>query len=164
MSKKTKILALMLSVILLGALPFVSVLAANGAAVLTPAYQNIDVGQVTTVTLGVENIESLYGYQAEIVFNPAVLEVIDADTSKPGIQLGLGSFLQPDFVQQNKRSVVHLFEHVHQSLDPSRKGAQVSPHVLLVTYFGKYACEHRPFAALSNRNVQSSLDHDSQKT
>ena len=101
MSKKTKILALMLSVILLGALPFVSVLAANGAAVLTPAYQNIDVGQVTTVTLGVENIESLYGYQAEIVFNPAVLEVIDADTSKPGIQLGLGSFLQPDFVQQN---------------------------------------------------------------
>jgi LysM repeat protein len=85
----------------LGILPFAPVLAANGAAVLTPAYQNIDVGQVTTVTLRVENVESLYGYQAAIVFNPAVLEVIDADANKPGIQAGLGSFLQPDFVQQN---------------------------------------------------------------
>jgi LysM repeat protein len=101
MSTKTKTLALLLSIVLLGVLPFAPVLAANGIAVLMPASQNIDVGQVTTVTLRVENIESLYGYQAAIIFNPAILEVIDADAGRPGIQVGLGNFLQPDFVQQN---------------------------------------------------------------
>ena len=69
-----------------------------------------------------------------------------------------------NFVQQHKRSVVHLLQHVHQSLDLSRECAQVSPHVLFVTYFGKYAREHRPFAAISNRDVQSGLDHGSKKT
>jgi len=81
--------------------PFTHVFAADGTALLTPAYQNIDVGQTANVAFRVENIDQLYGYQVEISFNPAVVEVVDADPTKAGVQVTLGNFLQADFVQEN---------------------------------------------------------------
>jgi LysM repeat protein len=102
MFRKNRTLTLLISIVLLcSALPFSRALAASGMALLTPGAQNIDVGQVTTVTLRVENIEQLYGYQTAIVFNPSILEVIDANTGKAGVQVALGTFLQPDFEYQN---------------------------------------------------------------
>jgi hypothetical protein len=43
----------------------------------------------------------LYGYQAAIRFDPTILEVVDADPTKPGVQIHLGTLLRADFVQQN---------------------------------------------------------------
>ncbi len=92
----------LLTVILIaGSLLPVRSSAADASAQLTPAYQNIGVGEMTTVVLRVSNVENLYGYQAAIGFNPAVLEVVDSDPNKPGVQVELGTFLHPDFVQQN---------------------------------------------------------------
>lgn len=94
-------ISLFATIALILGLPLTSALAANTAAQLTPATQTIDVGQTTTVSLYVQDVETLYGYQAAVGFDAAVLEVIDANASVAGIQVALGSFLAADFVQQN---------------------------------------------------------------
>lgn len=78
-----------------------TVLAADAIIQLTPPTQTINVDQTTTVAMYVQNVQNLYGYQAALSFNPTILEVVDADASKPGVQVALGNFLSPDFVQQN---------------------------------------------------------------
>jgi len=88
-------------VLLIGGSPLLRAVAADAVALLTPASQSIAVNQVTTITLHVQDVGNLYGYQVAIVFNPDVLKVIDADPGKAGIQVALGTFLQADFVQQN---------------------------------------------------------------
>jgi len=94
---------MLLSVVaLVAGLSFVPVLAAGTVAQLTPATQTIAVGQTTTVTFDVQDVTDLYGYQVELAFNPAVLEVVDADPAEDGIQAALGSWLQPDFVFLNE--------------------------------------------------------------
>lgn len=81
--------------------PLPSVLAADTTGRLQPISQTINVGAQTTVALYLENVQDLYGYQTAIVFDPSLLEVIDADPGKAGIQVELGTFLQPDFSPQN---------------------------------------------------------------
>jgi hypothetical protein len=94
---------MLLSVVaLVAGLPLAPALAADTVVQLTPATQTIAVGQTTTVTLQVQNVTDLYGYQVEIAFDPAVVEVIDADPAKTGVQAALGSFLKPDFVFRNE--------------------------------------------------------------
>jgi len=102
MSKRAKVVAVLLSLFALAsALPAAQVVAATSTVLLTPASQAIGIGQSATVTLRAENVESLYGYQVELTFDPAVLQVVDADPAKTGVQVSLGIFLQADFVQQN---------------------------------------------------------------
>ena len=100
--RKTTTLKLLLSIVLLAAvLPLQQAFAESTLAALTPTSQNIQVDQVTTVTFRVQDVEMLYGYQATVEFDPALLEVVDADPSSDGTQVKLESFLQADFVQQN---------------------------------------------------------------
>ncbi len=102
MTSKTRMWIVLFSIVaLIAARPLPGAWAANTTAKLTPAAQTIDVGQTTSVTFAVQDVEILYGYQAAIGFNAAVLQVVDANSSKPGVQVQLGTFLQPDFVQQN---------------------------------------------------------------
>lgn len=101
MSKRAKVIAVLVLVALAGVVPAAQVAAETSTVRLTPATQAIGVGQSATVTLRAENVESLYGYQVELSFDPAVLQVVDADAAKTGVQVSLGTFLQPDFVQQN---------------------------------------------------------------
>ncbi|MBN1937524.1 MAG: LysM peptidoglycan-binding domain-containing protein [Anaerolineae bacterium] len=98
---KFVLVSLLTVIALVSSLPLTSAWAATTAAQLTPATQSINVGQTTTVFFYVQDVENLYGYQAAVGFNATVLEVIDANTSAPGIQVALGSFLSADFVQQN---------------------------------------------------------------
>jgi hypothetical protein len=58
-------------------------------------------GSVFTVKVQLNNVAGLVGAEAQISYNPTILEVQDADPSKAGIQVALGSFLKPDFVAQN---------------------------------------------------------------
>jgi LysM repeat protein len=102
MSKRAKVIAvLLLLVALASVLPAAQVAAQTSTVRLTPASQAIGVGQSATVTLRAESVDSLYGYQVELSFDPAVLQVVDADPAKTGVQVSLGAFLQADFVQQN---------------------------------------------------------------
>jgi hypothetical protein len=101
--RELRIWAILLSVVaLIAGLPLASSLAAGTVAQLVPATQTIAAGATTTVAFHVADVDSLYGYQAEIAFDPAVLEVVDADAGTTGIQVALGTWLEPDFVFLNK--------------------------------------------------------------
>jgi hypothetical protein len=58
-----------------------------------PASTQVGVG--TTFSMGVvaDNVENLYGVEATIRFDPAILEVVDADAGQTGVQVHRGSWL-----------------------------------------------------------------------
>ena len=102
MRNKTRLLSgLLIAILVLGGLP-VFVLAQDTATSLTPATQTIAPSAETTVTLHVADVTGLYGYQANLTFDPAVLEVVDADIVAPGLQVELlATFLQPEMIVTN---------------------------------------------------------------
>ena len=138
MSKRIKTTILLLSMVaLVGGSPFSRVLAQSASAALAPISQNIAVGQQTTVTLRLQNVNDLYGYQTAIVFNPSVLEVIDADTAKAGIQVALGTFLQAGVVPQNSAdNSVGTIVCVVSQLAPAG-AVSGSGDLLTITFRGK---------------------------
>jgi len=103
MKPRTMIKAL--SIVSLVALVFgvsAPVWAANPVVALSPATSTIAVGATTAVSVTVASVENLYGIEVHITFDPAVLEVVDANASTDGVQIANGTFLSPDFIAQNK--------------------------------------------------------------
>ncbi len=69
---------------------------------LLPALQAVSIGGQVTVTLRVDNVTNLNGYQANLQFDPALVQVVDADSVMPGVQVQvLNTFLQPDMLLTN---------------------------------------------------------------
>jgi len=68
---------------------------------IDPASNTVAVGAATTVDIHIANVTGLSGIDVDLTFDPALLEVVDADSSKDGVQIQLGTFLSPDFVQAN---------------------------------------------------------------
>jgi hypothetical protein len=101
--REFRIWAIALSVVaLIAGLPLAQAVAAATMATLTPATQTVGVDETTTVTLAVQDVQDLYGYEVEIAYDPAILEVVDADGGTTGVQVALGSWLAADFVFQNE--------------------------------------------------------------
>lgn len=59
-------------------------------------------GEEGKVSIRVENAESMYGIEFHLSFDPNVVQVLDADASKPGVQLATGDWLKGGFVAVNK--------------------------------------------------------------
>jgi len=86
----------------------VSLLAAGGAmaqantrVVLAPASALVGEGQTAAVEVRVENVQDLYGLDIRIGFDPAVVEVVDADATQAGVQVRPGDLLSVDFMIRN---------------------------------------------------------------
>lgn len=60
-----------------------------------PPSAQVDRGQTFEMSVRVENIDDLYGFETTIRFDPAILEVVDADAGIPGAQVRPGAFLPP---------------------------------------------------------------------
>jgi len=58
-------------------------------------------GEAGKVALRVQGVENLYGLEVHLSFDPALVEVVDADPAKPGVQIGGGDFLPNGFVAVN---------------------------------------------------------------
>jgi hypothetical protein len=54
------------------------------------------------VAIHIENATRLYGAEVHLAFDPARLEVQDADPDTEGVQIQAGDFPSPDFVVQNQ--------------------------------------------------------------
>jgi len=54
------------------------------------------VGQEVRVDVLVENAPIIYGADVQVIFDPVMLEVVDADEGTPGVQPGHGDFLDPE--------------------------------------------------------------------
>ena len=76
-------------------------LAQGTTVVVDPASAEVAVGATTAVNLRIESVSELYGFEVHLTFNPALLEVVDADPSKAGVQVQPGTFLSSDIVAQN---------------------------------------------------------------
>ena len=75
---------------------------AQGAVVrFDPDDGSVDVGETVAVNVHIEDVSDLYGFDLQISFDPAVLEVVDADSGKDGVQIQPGDFISPDFPAQN---------------------------------------------------------------
>lgn len=66
-----------------------------------PAVLEINPGQVATLTIVLAEAQDVYGIDVSASFDPQLVEVVDADPAKDGIQLTVGAFPQPDFVARN---------------------------------------------------------------
>ena len=72
-------------------------LAQDGTAVtVDPPSVEVDVGATTTVDLRIENVSDLYYVEVLLFFDPALLEVVDAEPTLSGVQIEPGTFLGPD--------------------------------------------------------------------
>ena len=66
--------------------------------VFSPSPALIQACETVAVEVRVNDVFDLYGVDIKVAFDPAVLEVVDANPAKPGIQVQDGGFLSPDFV------------------------------------------------------------------
>jgi LysM repeat protein len=101
---KIKIVSLLSLLALLAALfgaPGSYVLAADPVVRVTPASNTVAVGNDVVVNITVQNVSNLFGAEFHLTFDPALLEVVDADPTKDGVQIGIGDFLSADFIAQN---------------------------------------------------------------
>jgi len=139
MSASRKLATILLSILLVVGFGTTQTQAATVDAKLLPDVQSIEIGELTTVTLRVENVQDLYGYQVIINFDPALLEVIDADPGKAGIQVGLGTFVKPDYAPQNNAdNALGTINCVVSQVAPST-AANGSGALLTISFRGKAA-------------------------
>ena len=69
---------------------------------LRPASVEISVGESIIVEIVVSNVVDLYAVDVQILFDPDVLRVKDANPSEEGVQVQPGSLLFPDLLVRNE--------------------------------------------------------------
>jgi len=67
-----------------------------------PVALGLKSGTEGAVVLRFENVEALYGLEAHLTFDPNIVEVVDADAAKPGVQLQAADWLKDGFVATNQ--------------------------------------------------------------
>ncbi len=91
--------------LLLAAQPDAAMARPAGPTVVSPAPLESVAGlnQTVTVTLFVTDVADLYGADVQLAFDPAVLQVVDADPTSAGVQIApRADLLKPDFVVKRK--------------------------------------------------------------
>jgi hypothetical protein len=76
--------------------------AAAPTVALGNAVLEVAAGQTAPLSVAVTDVQDLYGVEIHLRFDPAVVQVADADPAKDGIQVAAGDFLSADFVAQNR--------------------------------------------------------------
>lgn len=76
--------------------------AAGPTVSLGPPLIELAAGEVASLPVDVADVEDLYGAEIHLQFDPAVIQVVDADPGSAGIQVAPGVFLSTDFVAQNQ--------------------------------------------------------------
>lgn len=77
--------------------------AQTGAAMLRvdPPALSLIAGQTQTVAIVIQDAAEVYGIDVRASFDPALVEIVDADPARDGVQMTAGVFPQPDFVALN---------------------------------------------------------------
>jgi LysM repeat protein len=114
-------------------------LAQGTRVIIHPPSSEVAVGATTTVNIRVENVTDLFGAQAHLSFNPALVEVVDADPSKDGVQIQPGTFLNPYFTALNIADQADGKIHFAISQGPDDAPVSGSGVLATVTFRGKAA-------------------------
>ncbi len=68
---------------------------ADALVCFDPQVAELDVGVTQTVSLMVYDVTDFYGVQMELRFDPATIQILDANPGEPGVQVGVGDVLAP---------------------------------------------------------------------
>jgi hypothetical protein len=97
------ILSALMALVILLASAAIAPAIANGVGLLwlNPASTAIDKGATTEVVVQLDSVTNVYGAQFSLSFDPAVLQVVDADSGTGGVQISTGTCPNPAFVIAN---------------------------------------------------------------
>ena len=80
----------------------------------------VGAGQVEQVNIVIENGRDIYGIDLRAQFDPAVIEIADADPNKEGVQMIAGDFIKPDFLVRNQAdNVAGTLQYVITQVNPT---------------------------------------------
>lgn len=102
-----------------------------------PARLEIGSGQTKTMRILLVNAQNIYGIDLQATFDPAVVEVVDADSKKKGVQMITGDFLKPDFTIRNTvDNEAGILQYVVTQLNPTPP-ANGKGTLLIIRFRGK---------------------------
>ena len=102
-----------------------------------PARLEIGAGQIKIMRILLVNAQNVYGIDLQATFDPAVVEVVDADSKKTGVQMISGDFLKPDFTILNTAdNTAGTLRYVVTQLAPTHP-ANGKGTFLLIQFRGK---------------------------
>ena len=90
----------MAGLVLLAALPAAAE-GQNAVVRSNPVQLEVNAGELATLTVVLADAQSVYGIDVSATFDPQLVEVVDADPARDGIQMTPGTFPKPDFVARN---------------------------------------------------------------
>ena len=98
----------------------VSALPAAVTVTLSPSPASIVNCETIPVQVWVNSVTGLYGADVRLSFNPNVVEVVDADPTKAGVQVQDGSLLAHDFVvSRDADNVAGTVQYILTQLNPT---------------------------------------------
>lgn len=141
LSRMVRKFIISLSIVLLFAISFNSVLAQNSAQVGVFADHQLAPGARVEVPIEIRGVQDLYAIDIELSFDPAILSAEDADPSMDGIQPALGTFLDAGLLLYNSIDLeTGIIRFAMSQVNPSEPKS--GNGILLVVYFiGKTAGE-----------------------
>lgn len=126
----------MVLVLLLGLLWGMTGVAAAQAGAEVGVFEPVEVqpGSAFEVPVSIRNVEALYAIDIEVQFDPDILQVQDAAPNTPGVQVGLGTFLDAGLTLYNEADndegvIRFAMTQVNPSEPKSGEG------VIIVVYF-----------------------------
>jgi hypothetical protein len=105
---------------LLGAVsaPGNGVLAQGATVAISPPDATVACNQNITVSVMINNVTNLYGVDFKISYDPAIVEVVDADPGNPGTQIQQGTFPDVTGGQGLIRLIRWMSERVSSATPP----------------------------------------------
>jgi hypothetical protein len=113
----------------------------NGEVLVSadPVRLEIVAGQVKTLHILLTNAHNIYGIDLQSSFDPAAVEILDADSGQTGIQMIPGTFPKPDFIARNLAdNTTGKLRYVATQLNPTPPG-NGKGLVLSIQFRGKVA-------------------------
>jgi len=142
-----KLQSLVLSLFVMGTLLATPTVRAQNSSPLvrfTPATVQVIVGQTVDVTVEVADVQGLYGYDLSLTFDPAAVQVVDADPSLDGVQVSRGTLLDSGFIAINTAdNAAGTVRFVMTQLNPS-EAKNGTGALVIVRLRGKLAGTHSP--------------------
>jgi hypothetical protein len=68
---------------------------------IDPSGAEVDVGDTTTVDITIDDVTDLAYLEIYVLFDPTLLEVVDADSETSGVQVEIGPFLGTDVIVED---------------------------------------------------------------
>lgn len=87
---------------------------------LNPSSLQVSLGESAEVAVEVVDVQELYGFELQLVFDPLVIEIVDADPARDGIQVSQGDLLDSGFIAVNRADNENgVVEFAMTQLNPS---------------------------------------------